>query len=348
MTMEATMPAQGEAPLPVRALLEAGVHFGHQTKRWNPKMRQYIYGARNGIHIIDLDQTARLFTRAYNFISDVVGKGGHVLFVGTKRQAQEIVQEEAARAGMHFVTNRWLGGTLTNFRTIRTGIARLRDIEKMKEDGTYENLPKKETLMLEKERIRLEEYIGGIKNMNSLPAAVFLIDPALEDIAVKEAKKLGIPLVAITDTNCDPDQINFPIPGNDDAIRSIKLVTARIADACIEGVQKRRDVPGAEHRGGRDQDLSPRERDRERGRERGPGGGGDRRPGGGGGGRGPGGRGPGGNAPSRGPGGSGPGWPTAHGGQTAAPAAAPAPGPIVEKVGPRGTSSHGGNEPSGT
>ena len=354
MTMEVTMPAPGEAPLPVRALLEAGVHFGHQTKRWNPKMRQYIYGARNGIHIIDLDQTARLFTRAYNFISDVVGKGGHVLFVGTKRQAQEIVQEEAARAGMHFVTNRWLGGTLTNFRTIRTGIARLRDIEKMKEDGTYENLPKKETLMLEKERIRLEEYIGGIKNMNGLPGAVFLIDPALEDIAVKEAKKLGIPLVAITDTNCDPDQINFPIPGNDDAIRAIKLVTARIADACIEGVQKRRDVPGGEHRGGRDQDMSPRERDRERGRERGPGGGGGgggRGPGGGGRGPGGGGRGPGGNAPPRGPGGSGPGWPTAHGGQSAAapaPAPAAAPGPIVEKVGPRGTSSHGGGEPSGT
>jgi small subunit ribosomal protein S2 len=351
MTMEVTMPAPGEAPLPVRALLEAGVHFGHQTKRWNPKMRQYIYGARNGIHIIDLDQTTRLFTRAYNFISDVVGKGGHVLFVGTKRQAQEIVQEEAARAGMHFVTNRWLGGTLTNFRTIRTGIARLRDIEKMKEDGTYENLPKKETLMLEKERIRLEEYIGGIKNMNGLPSAVFLIDPALEDIAVKEAKKLGIPLVAITDTNCDPDQINFPIPGNDDAIRSIKLVTARIADACIEGVQKRRDTPN-EHRGNRDMDMSPRERDRERGRERGPGGGGGGGRGPGGGGRGPGGPGgrggPGG--PPRGPGGSGPGWPTANGGISAAPSAPPAPpaGPIVEKVGPRGTSSHGGSEPSGT
>lgn len=351
MTMEVTMPPQGEAPLPVRALLEAGVHFGHQTKRWNPKMRQYIYGARNGIHIIDLDQTTRLFTRAYNFISDVVGKGGHVLFVGTKRQAQEIVQEEAARAGMHFVTNRWLGGTLTNFRTIRTGISRLRDIEKMKEDGTYENLPKKETLMLEKERIRLEEYIGGIKNMNGLPGAVFLIDPALEDIAVKEAKKLGIPLVAITDTNCDPDHINFPIPGNDDAIRAIKLVTSRIADACIEGVQKRRDVPGGEHRGGRDMDMSPRERDRERGRERGPGGGG----GGGGGGRGgPGGNrgGPGGNrggpgGPPRGPGGSGPGWPTANGGVSAAPAAA-APGPVVQQVGPRGTSSHGGSDPAAT
>ncbi len=323
MTMEASMPLPGEAPLPVRALLDAGVHFGHQTKRWNPKMQQYIYGARNGIHIIDLDQTARLFTRAYNFISDVVGKGGHVLFVGTKRQAQEIVQEEAARSNMHFVTNRWLGGTLTNFRTIRTGIARLRDIEKMKEDGTYENLPKKETLGLEKERIRLEEYIGGIKNMNGLPSAVFLIDPALEDIAVKEARKLGIPIVAITDTNCDPDVINFPIPGNDDAIRSIKLVTARIADACIEGVQKRRDVPGGDHRGSREVEMSPRERDRERGRERG---------GGGPGGRGPGGRGPG------GPGGRGPGGPGGRGPSGPIVTTTPAPA----STGPRGPSSFGG------
>lgn len=306
MTIDAVMPLPGEAPLPVRALLEAGVHFGHQTKRWNPKMRQYIYGARNGIHIIDLDQTARLFTKAYNFVSEVVARGGHVLFVGTKRQAQEIVQEEAARSSMHYVTNRWLGGTLTNFRTIRTGIERLRTIEKMKEDGTYENLPKKETLGLEKERVRLEEYIGGIKNMSGLPGAVFLIDPALEDIAVKEARKLGIPILAITDTNCDPDLINYPVPGNDDAIRSIKLITARIADACIEGAQKRRDTHGAdEGRGDRTVEMSPRDRDRERGRDRGndrgpgrPGGGGGRPGGGGGGGRGPGGGG-------RGPGGGG-------------------------------------------
>jgi len=234
MTMQDVIPAPGEAPLPVRALLEAGVHFGHQTKRWNPKMRPFIYGARNGIHIIDLDQTARLFTRAYNFVSDMVGRGGHVLFVGTKRQAQEIVQEEALRAGMHYVTNRWLGGTLTNFSTIKIGLQRLRDIERMKEDGTYEQLPKKEVLGLEKERLRLEEYIGGIKAMPGLPGAVFVIDPALEDIAVKEARKLEIPIVAITDTNCDPDLIDYPVPGNDDAIRSIKLITARIADACIE------------------------------------------------------------------------------------------------------------------
>jgi len=244
MAMENVLPQEGEMALPVRALLEAGVHFGHQTKRWNPKMRQYIYGARNGIHIIDLDQTAKLFQRAFQFLSDTVSRGGQVLFVGTKRQAQEIAQEEAARATQHFVTNRWLGGTLTNFRTIRQGLERLRSLERMKEDGTYEQLPKKEVLKLEKERERLQEYIGGIKTLNALPSALFVIDPALEDIAVKEARKLAIPIVAITDTNCDPDLVDFPIPGNDDAIRSIKLITARIADACIEGGQRRKDAGG--------------------------------------------------------------------------------------------------------
>jgi small subunit ribosomal protein S2 len=241
MTMNDAMQSTNEPPLPVRALLEAGVHFGHQTKRWNPKMRPYIYGARNGIHIIDLDQTAKLFARAFQFVSDVVANGGHVLFVGTKRQAQDIVQEEATRCGQHFVTNRWLGGTLTNFRTIRQGIERLRSLERMKEDGTYDALPKKEVLGLEKERQRLEAYIGGIKTMHELPGAVYVIDPALEDIAVREARKLNIPIVAITDTNCDPDPISYPIPGNDDAIRSIKLITARIADACLEGAQRRKD-----------------------------------------------------------------------------------------------------------
>ncbi|MBI5512331.1 MAG: 30S ribosomal protein S2 [Deltaproteobacteria bacterium] len=307
--MQEMMPVN-EPPLPVRALLEAGVHFGHQTKRWNPKMRSFIYGARNGIHIIDLDQTARLFTRAYTFVADAVAHGQPVLMVGTKRQAQEIVQEEAARANMHYVTNRWLGGTLTNFRTIRLGLERLRSIERMKEDSTYDNLPKKEVLGLEKERLRLEEYIGGIKNMGALPGAVFIIDPALEDIAVKEARKLSIPIVAITDTNCDPDMIDYPIPGNDDAIRSIKLITARIADACIEGAQKRRDMLG-----GREEDMgirtvdmrAERERDRGRGeRDRDRGRGGGRGPGGGH--RGPGaGRGPAGPAPApptRSPGGT--------------------------------------------
>ncbi len=287
MTMESAMPAEGELALPVRVLLEAGVHFGHQTKRWNPKMRPFIYGARNGIHIIDLDQTSNLFERAFRYVSDAVARGGHVLFVGTKRQAQDIVQEEAARCGQHFVTNRWLGGTLTNFRTIRQGLERLRLLERMKEEGTYDQLPKKEVLGLEKERIRLEEYIGGIKNMGGLPSAVFIIDPALEDIAVREARKLEIPIVAITDTNCDPDSIDFPIPGNDDAIRSIKLITARIADACIEGGMRRK-----EHTGGveRTESSVPVEMRRgPAGRDDRRGGGGDRfggRGGGGGGARG--------------------------------------------------------------
>ncbi len=240
-----TQPAEAAAsafPLPVRSLIDAGVHFGHQTKRWNPKMRPFIYGARNGVHIVDLDQTARLFKRAYDFLVETVGKGGHVLFVGTKRQAQEIVIEESTRAQMFFVTNRWLGGTLTNFRTVKGGLDRLRSLERMKEDGTYEQLPKKEVSQLEKERERFEKYVGGLKNMGALPHAMFVIDPHQEAIAVSEAKKLGIPVVAITDTNCDPDLIDFIIPGNDDAIRSIKLITARVADACVEGLSRRRDT----------------------------------------------------------------------------------------------------------
>ncbi len=233
-------------PLPVRELFESGVHFGHQTKRWNPKMSSYIYGARNGIHIVDLDQTSRLFKRAFDFLSDTVAHGGHVLFVGTKRQAQAIVQEEASRTGQYYVTNRWLGGTLTNFRTMKGGLERLRTIERMREDGTYEQLPKKETVQLEKERARLEKYIGGLKGMGSVPSAMFIIDPAQELIAVKEARKLGVPIVAITDTNCDPDLVDYLIPGNDDAIRSIRLITSAVADACELGVARRR-----EHRSGR-------------------------------------------------------------------------------------------------
>jgi small subunit ribosomal protein S2 len=204
-------------------------------------MRPFIYGARNGIHIIDLDQTARLFKRTYDFIVETVGRGGHILFVGTKRQAQDIVIEEAQRAQMFFVTNRWLGGTLTNFRTIKQGLDRLRSLERMKDDGTYEQLPKKEVSRLEKERERLEKYLGGLKSMGSLPHAVFIIDPHQEQIAVSEARKLSVPIIAITDTNCDPDQIDFIIPGNDDAIRSIRLITGRVADACIEGMQRRKD-----------------------------------------------------------------------------------------------------------
>ncbi|AUX31847.1 MULTISPECIES: 30S ribosomal protein S2 [Sorangium] len=240
-TMQAVAPQQGDFPLPLRSLLDAGVHFGHQTKRWNPKMRPFIYGARNGIHIIDLDQTTRLFKRAYDFLTDAVGRGGHVLFVGTKRQAQDIVQEEARRSGMYFVTNRWLGGTLTNFRTIKQGLDRLRTLERMKEDGTYEQLLKKEVVRLEKERERLEKYLGGLKGMGGLPAAIFVIDPHQESIAISEARKLNVPVVAITDTNCDPDLVDFVIPGNDDAIRSIRLITARVADACVEGAQRRKD-----------------------------------------------------------------------------------------------------------
>ena len=231
-------PAQ---PLTVKDLFEAGVHFGHQTKRWNPKMRPFIYGARSGIHIVDLDQTARLFKRAFDFIVDAVGRGGAVLFVGTKRQAQQIVEEEARRAGMFFVTNRWLGGTLTNFRTIKGGLDRLRSLERMREDGTYEQLPKKEVVQLEKERARLEKYIGGLKGMGQLSQAVFVIDPDHESIAVSEARKLGIPIVAITDTNCDPDLVDYIIPGNDDAIRSVRLICGAVADACIYGAARRRD-----------------------------------------------------------------------------------------------------------
>ncbi|MBW1906765.1 MAG: 30S ribosomal protein S2 [Deltaproteobacteria bacterium] len=220
--------ASGDLPIGLRALIDAGVHFGHQTKRWNPRMRPYIYGARNGIHIIDLDQTAELFKRAYAFIADTVGRGGHVLFVGTKRQAAEVVREEAERAGQYFATGRWLGGTLTNFRTMKNGIDRLRDIEQQIEDGTIDSLRKKEALSIRREGEKLEKYLGGIKLMNGL-------------IAVNEARKLHIPIVALTDTNCDPDLIDFVIPGNDDAIRSIKLIASRIADACIEGSQQRRD-----------------------------------------------------------------------------------------------------------
>lgn len=239
-----------EQPLTVRDLFNAGVHFGHQTKRWNPKMRPYLYGSRNGIHIIDLDQTAHLFKRAFQFVNDAVARGGHVLFVGTKRQAQEIVREEAARAGMYFVINRWLGGTLTNFRTIKGGLERLRNLERMREDGTYDQLPKKEIVKLEKERTRQEKYLGGLKGMGSLPHVVFIVDPALESIAVAEASKLAIPIVAITDSNCDPELVQYPIPGNDDAIRSIRLITSAVADACLHGVARRKDLLAGRERTG--------------------------------------------------------------------------------------------------
>jgi len=219
----------------MKQLLEAGVHFGHQTRRWNPKMKPYIFGARNGIHIIDLQKTVRLFKTAYDFVAKTVADGYPVLFVGTKKQGHDAVIEESERCGMFFMVNRWLGGTLTNFQTIKKSINRLKDLEKMKEDGSINRYTKKEVLKMEKELIKLEKNLGGIKNMDNIPGAMFVVDPKREKIAVKEARKLGIPVVAIADSNCDPDDIDLIIPGNDDAIRAIRLITSKIADACIEG-----------------------------------------------------------------------------------------------------------------
>ena len=223
------------AVIPMREMLEAGVHFGHQTKRWNPKMRPYIYGARNKIYIIDLQQTARLFDEAYRFVVERVGEGESILFVGTKRQAQTVIREAAERCGGFTVTNRWLGGTLTNFRTISRSVDRLKKLELMKEKNDYADLTKKEILKLEKERIKLERYLGGIKSMGRLPGAVFIVDPGKEKIAVAEAAKLGVPIVALVDTNCDPEKIDFVIPANDDALRSIELFVNKVADAVVEG-----------------------------------------------------------------------------------------------------------------
>lgn len=219
----------------MKELLEAGVHFGHQVKRWNPKMKRYIFGERNGIYIIDLQKTMKGLEEAYNFVRETAANKGSVLFIGTKKQAQDSVLEEAQRAGTFHVNQRWLGGMLTNFSTIRKSIVRLKEIEAMKENGTYELLPKKEVSALEKERGKLEKILSGIKDMNTLPAAVFIIDPKKEKIAVAEARKLSIPIVAVVDTNCDPDEIDYVIPGNDDAIRAIKLLASKMAEAIIEG-----------------------------------------------------------------------------------------------------------------
>jgi small subunit ribosomal protein S2 len=221
----------------MKQLLEAGVHFGHQTRRWNPKMKKYIFMERNGIYIIDLQKTVRKIEEAYNFVKEIAANGGTVLFVGTKKQAQDSVKEEAIRAGQYYVNQRWLGGTLTNFETIQKRITRLKDIEKMEENGTFEVLPKKEVINLKKEQERLEKFLGGIKDMKGLPDAIFVIDPRKERIAVAEAHKLNIPLVGIVDTNCDPDEIDYVIPANDDAIRAVKLLTAKIADAILETKQ---------------------------------------------------------------------------------------------------------------
>lgn len=226
------------AVISMKQLLEAGVHFGHQTRRWNPKMAPYIFTERNGIYIIDLQKTVRMVDDAYNFVSEVVGQGKDVLFVGTKKQAQEAIQEEATRAGMHFVNNRWLGGMLTNFDTIKKRIVRMGEIRKMEEEGVFDVLPKKEVAALRNEMEKLERNLGGIKNMNvNNLGAVYIVDPRKERIAIAEARSLGIPIVAIVDTNCDPDEIDHIIPGNDDAIRAVRLITGRLADAALEARQ---------------------------------------------------------------------------------------------------------------
>jgi small subunit ribosomal protein S2 len=223
------------AALTMKELLEAGVHFGHQTKRWNPKMQKYIFGERNGIYIIDLQKTLKKFREAYGFVRDLAAGGGTMLFIGTKKQAQETVFEEAGRCGMFYVNQRWLGGTLTNFTTIRKSIGRLKKLEEMKENGEFDRVSKKEALELDREREKLEKALIGIKVMDTLPSSVFIIDPRKENIAVAEARRLGIPIVAIVDTNCDPTGIDYPIPGNDDAIRAVRLITSRVADAILEG-----------------------------------------------------------------------------------------------------------------
>lgn len=219
----------------MREMLEAGVHFGHQTNRWNPKMAPFIFGKRNGIHIIDLQKTVPLFRAAYQFVVDTVSRGDRVLFVGTKKQAQEVILNESERAGQFYVNNRWLGGTLTNFRTIKARIDRFRSIDKMEEDGTFERLSKKEVLLLTRERAKLKKNLGGIKEMTKLPGCIVIIDIKKEHIAVAEARKLGIPIVALVDTNCDPANVDYCIPGNDDAIRSIRITMGALAEACREG-----------------------------------------------------------------------------------------------------------------
>lgn len=227
------------AAVNMRQMLEAGLHFGHQTRRWNPKMKPYIYGPRNGIYIVNLDITLKLFRKAYAALVDIVAGGGSVLFVCTKRQGQIIIKEEAERCGMYFVNHRWLGGMLTNFQTIKHSVERLKKIESMQADGSINRFPKKEALQMEKERIKLDRNIGGIKNMRSLPDVLFVIDPKNEDIAIGEAVKLGIPVIALTDTNCNPDGIDYVIPGNDDAIRAIKLISSMMAEAVQEGKARR-------------------------------------------------------------------------------------------------------------
>lgn len=230
----------------MKELLEAGVHFGHQTRRWNPKMKPYIFGARNGIYIIDLQKTVRMFRKVYDFVIDTVSNGKSLLFVGTKKQARDSIYEEANRCEMFYVHNRWLGGMLTNFQTIRKSIDRLNYLNTIVNDESINLFPKKERLKLKKERIKLDNNLGGIRTMNGLPGAIFVVDPKNEAIAVREGKRLGIPIIAIVDTNCNPDEIDYIIPGNDDAIRAIRLITSRIADACIEGKKRKEEEQQAE------------------------------------------------------------------------------------------------------
>ena len=225
------------AIISMKQLLEAGVHFGHQTRRWNPKMAEYIFTERNGIYIIDLQKTVKKVEEAYNFVREITEQGGEILFVGTKKQAQESIKEEAERVGMYYVNARWLGGMLTNFTTIKKRIQRMEQLKKMAEDGTFDQLPKKEVVNLSIEAEKLERNLGGIKDMKKLPAAIFIVDPKKEHNAVLEARKLNIPIIAIVDTNCDPDEVDYVIPGNDDAIRAVKLITAAMANAILEGKQ---------------------------------------------------------------------------------------------------------------
>jgi small subunit ribosomal protein S2 len=236
------------AEVTMKELLEAGVHFGHETKRWDPRMKPYIFGARNGIYIIDLQKTVQLFKETYQFVRDLTSKGDYVLFVGTKKQAQESIVEESTRCKMFYVNQRWLGGMLTNFQTIKRSIDRLKKLEAMKNEEIYNLLPKKEILELEKERVKLEKTLGGIKNMDRLPGAIFVIDPKKEKIAVNEARKIGIPSIGVVDTNCNPEDVDYLIPGNDDAIRAIRLISSKIADAVNEGRQiyeKQMQIEGA-------------------------------------------------------------------------------------------------------
>lgn len=233
------------AVISMKQLLEAGVHFGHQTRRWNPKMAEYIFAERNGIYIIDLQKTVKKVEEAYNAVAEIVKDGGEVLFVGTKKQAQDSIKEEAQRCGMYYVNERWLGGMLTNFTTVKTRIARLKELEAMIEDGTMDLLPKKEVAKLMHEKEKLDKNIGGIKEMTRIPDCMFIVDPRKEKIAVQEAHNLNIPIVAIVDTNCDPEEVDYVIPGNDDAIRAVKLIAGRIADAVIESKQGEQEAPEA-------------------------------------------------------------------------------------------------------